>query len=492
VPSFRATWATALFVVATGLAQAAPEISAEAAQRDLHILKNALLALHPGLYRYATAAQIDSAFATAEQAVANGSDRGQMYLLASRLAATVRCGHTWTNRYNQADAVKRAVFEANDKLPFTLRWVQGRALITGSMAPDVAAGAELLAIDGKAVAEIAHTLLPYIRADGNSADSDGKRWSQLDSGANGGAMDSLFPLRFPATGKRYTLRLRNAADVANAANATAREVTVATVSVAERERQLPSEDTAWQFRIDGDTAVLTLPTFAFWRGDFKPADYLARSFETLRNTPAVRFLIIDQRRNEGGDDNIGRQLLSYLLRQPFTQAGSRVESAYERVPYELARYLDTWNFGFFDRTGQVSKSAGRNWLLSDAPARRIEPVATPFAGRTIVLVGPQNSSAGFLLARDVKASGAATLMGQATGGNQRGLNGGQLAWLTLPASGVAVDIPLIAGFSPGDPPDAGITPDVVVQPNFEHTQTGIDSEMQAAKSQITRWRQQNK
>jgi Peptidase family S41 len=482
-------WATALFVVATtiGLAHAAPEISGQAAQGDLRILKKAFVALHPGLYRYATPASIDAEFAAAEQAVAQGSDRGQMYLLASRLAAAVRCGHTWTNRYNQADAVVKAVFGRSDKLPVTVRWLQGRALITGSIVGGVHAGDELLAVDGRPVAAIATALLPYLRADGNGPGSDGKRLSQLDSDANGGAMDRLFPLLFAPQNGRYALTLRQGPA------ALPREVSVAAVTVEDRLRALPPAAEDWQFIITGDTALLTLPTFSFWRSDFKPDAFLARVFETLRQTPSVRFLIIDQRRNEGGDDAIGRGLLSHLLRQPFTQPGYQVESAYERAPYELARYLDTWDFGFFDRTGQVRKGAARNWLLPDVEGKRITPVDQPFAGRTIVLVGPQNSSAGFLLARDAQASAAATLLGQTTGGNQRGLNGGQLAWINLPASGVGVDIPLIASFTrlkSGEPPDAGITPDVVVAPRFEDAQAGVDTEMQAAQTLIARWRGQ--
>ena len=49
----------------------------------------------------------------------------------------------------------------------------------------------------------------------------------------------------------------------------------------------------------------------------------------------------------------------------------------------------------------MTKTAVRNWRLADAAPRRIQPVAAPsvpYAGRTIVLIGPQNSSAGFLLA----------------------------------------------------------------------------------------------
>jgi hypothetical protein len=474
---------------------AAPEISAKDALRDLGILKRALTELHPGLYRYANAAQIDAEFATAEQAVATGSDRGQMFLLASRIAASVRCGHTWASPYNQAEAVKRAVFDRADKLPFTLRWVAGRALVTGSMNQSVKLGDELLAIDGRTVAEISAALLPYLRADGNHTGADAKRLAQLNSDANGGAMDRLFPLLFKPQDGRYKLTLRSAP--AHSGQAPMRDVTVPAVALPERTRVLPNEKTDWQFRIDGDTATLTLPTFAFWRGDFKPDAYLAQTFETLRNTPAVRFLLIDIRRNEGGDDGIGRKLLSQLLRAPFTQKGHRAESAYERAPYDLARYLDTWDFSFFDRTGKVSKDStnagqSRNWQLPAAPARTIEAAATPFAGRSLLLVGPQNSSAGFLLARDVKASGAATLLGQTTGGNLRGLNGGQLAWINLPASGVGIDIPLLAAVNERDVPDAGVLPDVLVAPRFEDTQRGIDTEMVAALDLIRQWRAQTR
>jgi hypothetical protein len=469
-------------IASVAWAQAAPEISADDARRDLRILKRAFVDLHPGLYRYATPAQIDAEFAAADAAVAQGSSRAQMYVLASRLAASVRCGHTWTNHYNQATAVVKTVFERSDKLPVTLRWAAGRALVTGTLAADVPVGSELLAIDGRPVADIAQALMPYIRADGVSAASDGTRAAQLDSGGNGGVMDRLFPLLFAPNNGRYVLRLRDAKEAAP------RDVSVAAVGLPERQSALPDPSEAWSFSIDGDTATLTLPTFSFWRSDFKPIDYLTRRFDTLRQSPQVRFLIIDQRRNVGGDDGIGRTLLSHLLKAPHTQAASRVESAYERAPYALARYLDTWDFSFFDRTGQVTKGAGRNWLVADVAGRRIDPVPTPFAGRTVVLVGPQNSSAGFLLARDLKASGAATLVGQATGGNQRGLNGGQLAWINLPASGVGVDIPLLAGMTVGEVPDGGVTPDVVVSPRFDQMQAGVDAEMEQAKKLIAGWR----
>lgn len=473
--------ALTLGLCAAAMAQnAAPEIKPDDARRDLRILKRAFTELHPGLSRYTTPAALDAEFAAADAAVAQGASRGQMYLLASRIAASVHCGHTWANRYNQRQDVQDAVFNRADKLPITLRWVQGRALVTGSMVAGAAAGAELLSIDDRPVAEISAALLPYLRADGLHEGALAKRWSQLDSGSNGGAMDRLLPLLFPPLGGQYRLGIRDRD------GAPARSVSVAAVALAERDRQLPPPSNDWQLRIEGDTAVLTLPTFAFWRSAFDPLAYLDRAFEQLRGVP---YLVIDQRRNEGGDDAIGQRLVAHLLRQPFTLPSFRIESAYERAPYNLVRYLDTWDYGFFDRTGQVTRDAGsRNWRLPDRPGKRIEPVPAPYAGRVLLLVGPQNSSAGFLLARDLKASGGAVLVGQPTGGNLRGLNGGQLAWVTLPASGVGVDIPLIGAFETSHPPDAGVLPDHLVAPRWADAQAGVDTEMAAAQALVAEWR----
>jgi hypothetical protein len=463
------------------VAQAQPEISADDAQRDLRILKRALTELHPGLYRYATPEQLEAEFSAAQAAVAQGASRAQVYLLASRIAAAVRCGHTWTNPSNQSPAVNAML--ARQTLPLVLRFVEGRMLVAASAAPAVPVGSELLAIEGQTPEQIRAALMPYLRADGSS---DGKRLAQLDDDANGGAMQRLFPLLFPPQVAGWRLRL--APD--------GREVRVPVLDAAAREAALKAAGwaeppAAWALDVQGELAVMSLPTFAFWGGQFDGKAWLDRAFAELAHRRVSR-LVIDLRRNEGGDDGLGLALLGHLIRQPFTQPGGRRESAYERVPYVLARYLDTWDFSFFDRTGRVTRTEGRNWRLPDSPSRTVAPAAPAFTGRVVAVVGPQNSSAGYLIARDLKASGAAVLVGEPTGGNLRGLNGGELAWLTLPASGVAVDIPLVAHFSagnppdnpPANPPDAGVQPDVLVRPTWADAVAGRDGVMQVARSRL--------
>jgi C-terminal processing protease CtpA/Prc len=261
------------------------------------------------------------------------------------------------------------------------------------------------------------------------------------------------------------------------------------VTLKERAASLAAQGTtplsdAWALRIDGKRAVMTLPTFSVYRSGFDWQKFFADSFGELKRRQVAN-LIIDIRANEGGDGAIALGLLAYLVKQPLTYVSDQSVTMYERVPYKLARHLDTWDDGFFDRTGMVDKiadgpQAGRYRFRPNArKAHPVIPQADRFEGKAWLLVGPENSSATFALAKLVKQTGAATLVGQATGGNERGLNAGQLAWVTLPASGVAVDVPLLASSYVADTPDAGITPDIIVQQRFDARAAGRDQDMEA-------------
>lgn len=469
-----------LTLAAPGLAAEPPAISSADAQRDLRILKRALFELHAGFDRYQTPEAFEAEFAAANAEVAQGADRATMYRLASRLSAQLRCGHTWTNPLNQSAAVQKDVFAARDKLPLQLRLVAGRFLVTGSTAVSIPAGTELLAIDGHATAEIVQALMPYLRADGSS---DGKRLAQIDSGPNGGAMDRLFPILFPPREGRYALRVRDA-------KGRERSLHVAATTSAARDealarRGIAPPDERWSFKLVDGIAVFRTPTFAFWHGNFDWRAAIAEAYAEI-DAGRARGLVLDLRDNEGGDDDIGSALMSHLITEPYTKPDSVPTSRYERVPYVLARYLDSWEFSFFDRTGQVTRLADHRYRVDGRiePPEVIQPALPRVRVPTVALTGPQMSSAGFILARDLKASGAATLIGRATGGNRRGLNGGEIAWITLPASGVAVDIALISWRPTVEQPDAGIEPDLAVAEDFEAARAGRDPDMEAARTWI--------
>jgi C-terminal processing protease CtpA/Prc len=476
---------------------AAPPVAAQLipaqATQDVRILKRALTELHPALTKYRTQTEIDAAFAQFESRGNAARTPTEMYLAATELAAAIRCGHTWTNVFNQQGAVKAALRETANKLPFTMKLVEGRWLVLASTDAAIAKGDEVLAVNGVRATEMVSMMMPYLRADGSS---DGKRLVQLNHDrADFSQMDILWPLlRGPQDGFYTVTRLRDGGDGKVA------EVRVAATTLAARTEALAKQgvkpiDTSWKFRIEGNVATLTLPTFSFWNSKFDWKAFLENTFAEL-NAKSVPTLVIDIRANEGGDGAIGAALLSYLIAEPLKIRSVQAVTSYERVPYILAKHLDTWDYGFFDRTGKVEKltmgtAAGKYIVTARANAQReIAPVEASrrYKGKVYMLVGPENSSATFQLALFAKQSGVITLVGQTTGGNQRGLNGGELTWVVLPNSGVSVDIPLLATTYEADTPDASVTPDVIITRRFGVQRAGRDEEMEAVTREIARLR----
>ncbi len=82
----------------------------------------------------------------------------------------------------------------------------------------------------------------------------------------------------------------------------------------------------------------------------------------------------------------------------------------------------------------------------------------------------------------------ATLVGQETGGNQKGITAGALFFMRLPNSKIEVDVPLIGMdyTEAAKRPDAGIRPDVPVRPTVSAVLTGQDQELDAVRALLTR------
>jgi hypothetical protein len=454
-------------------------ITAEQAAQDVRILRRALLDLHPGRTKYQTEDAWKANLAQFETRGNAARTKMEMYLAATAFTASLKCGHTWTNNFNQKGEVKKALLEADNKLPFTMTLVESRWLVLASADAAIRKGDEVISINGLDAAAIQKLVWPYLRADGAS---DEKRLRQLSHDrTDASQMDVTFPLLSPpAAGEYAVIVKRDGKDQATRVKAT---------SLDARRRAIVSQgiapkNEAWSLTINDGRAVMRLPTFAFFNGKFDWKPWLSNAFAEIA-AKNVRELVVDIRDLEGGDDRIGVELMSFLLREPFRYTSDQAVTAYERVPYELARYLETWDYSFFDRTGQVERiGAGpQQGLFVVKPRvrgeRTITPAAGAFKGRTYLLVSGENSSAGFQLAWLAQQARAAILIGQPTGGNLRGLNGGQLTWVTLPNSSVSVDIPLLAHIYAADTPDKSVVPDIVVPRTFEGLREGRDEEMAA-------------
>lgn len=213
-----------------------------------------------------------------------------------------------------------------------------------------------------------------------------------------------------------------------------------------------------------------------WRG------FLAQTFQSLhaRNTPA---LIIDLRRNEGGLD-VGDEILAYLTGRDLQMPGYVRKVRYRSTPPALRPYLETWDRSF-NNLGDAATPTGDGFypLLregDDASGDVITPKSPRYLSRVYVLVGAINSSATYEFARAIRQTRRATLVGQTTGGNRRGINGGAFFFVRLPNSKIELDLPLVGQFPLKQQPDAGLKPDIFVRVTSADIAARRDSELDAA------------
>lgn len=474
--------------IGTTRAQASgtPLLDAKALLADVDILRQAYTTLHPGLYRYNTPAQIDQAFERLASRLRTVTTLKDAYLAFSLFAAEVRCGHTYTNFYNQKKTLQQSLF-TGPRVPFYFRWISGKMIVTRSFSKDsrIKSGTEIVSINGVPSSKILARLKTIARADGSN---DAKREAYLEVQGHDRyeAFDVFLPLFFDTPREKMQLLVK---PYGASRSLTLTEVPLTyeqRLAAMKGEEENQNRD-VFQFRfLDEGTALLVMPSWALYNSKWDWKSFLDRSFENLI-AKGARDLIIDIRSNEGGQD-IGDVVISHLSKEPVPRESLVRRVRYRSVPAELRPYLDTWDKSFFDWGSAAGAREGDFFRLrrdaDDDPGGPIQPALPYFPGRVWVLTSATNSSATFEFAQTIRRNKLGRLVGQTTGGNQRGINGGCFFFLRLPNSGIELDLPLIGQFPLEARPDAGLKPDIQVVPSVEDIAHSIDSELAAVQKEI--------
>ena len=452
----------------------------DAMQSDLALLGAAYAAVHPGLRRYLPR----GGFAERIQAAQRWADRerapGEFFLALARLTAAVRCGHSYPNPSNHSRAARAVLLAGLNRVPFTFRWIDQRMIVTGTRAQTASLpiGSEILALDDVPARRLLTALLPLARADGSN---DAKRVAQMgvDARERYAAFDIYRPLLFPSpTDGVVRARLR-------APRGAERVVDLPTLGADEvGAKRGPEDRPGWTFdmRADG-VGLLTMPDWVTYRSDWNWRGYIDETVDQLIAARA-RGLIVDLRGNEGGTD-CGWHLLSRLITQPVPLPGFDRKVRYRTLPASLRAPLDTWDPRFRD-WGELATGPGGHGFYDlrwgDDELAEVRPHGRRFKDKVAVLVDATCSSATFQFANAVKAARLAPLVGETTGGNRRGINGGAYFFVRLPGSGMEVDLPVIGSFSRTPQPDAGVVPDRPVAVTAADLAAGIDRPLAAALS----------
>lgn len=440
-----------------------PKLSVDTVRKDMELLADALRTLHPGLYRYMNVQQFDALLSQAKAAVDQPVSHRDAYMHVTRLVAAVRCGHTHTNPWNQGKLIKALVYEQEDRLPLTVRWLNERLWVQHALTSSgLQRGDEILAINQLDTTSLLERLLTMVSADGrNLAD----RMSRLQQNVTAKPQwfDILLPAVVPPEDGRYRITIRRP-------NGEQKTLELRGVSAEQRYMQLLQQgveahkdfDESWAYRILPDgTGYLRLGTFSTYKMKMDWRAFIDNAFEQFNRHS--RGLIVDIRGNGGGMPEVSHYLTRWISEQPVTFNPYVQKVVYQKVPQRLRPYLGTWDKRVFDLTGQVSPAEGRFFKRNQREdAVVLQPKAKAYKGEVVLLVDGANSSATFTLAREWQRHSLATLVGEPTGGSLQGINGGVMFFMTLPGSGVEVDIPLIGYFPPSPQKDLGIMPDVRV------------------------------
>ncbi|MBI3235140.1 MAG: hypothetical protein HYZ42_14085, partial [Bacteroidetes bacterium] len=86
-------------------------------KEEISVLKEALITLHPGLYKYNTKQQIETLFADLFNKTKKPLNEKDFYLLLAKFTEKIGCGHTYLNPLNLEENIP-ALYMPKKVLPF--------------------------------------------------------------------------------------------------------------------------------------------------------------------------------------------------------------------------------------------------------------------------------------------------------------------------------------------------------------------------------------
>lgn len=227
------------------------------------------------------------------------------------------------------------------------------------------------------------------------------------------------------------------------------------------------------------TAVLRIDRFYPGEGDPDYYKFIDSAFLAMRDKGVAK-LIIDLRNNEGGVEEYGGYLYSYLSRGPFNYY-KKIKVA-RNTESSVKKYA-----GFppgYEQALPMIKEVDGEFLwpmqeyLAEKPAK-----PNAFGGKVFVLTNGFSFSVTAEFAAVAKTYNRVTFIGEETGGAYEGDNSGVFAIVNLPNSGLSVSIPLMSFYmntTAGYSRSAGIVPDIKVIATIDDMIAGRDVVMERA------------
>jgi hypothetical protein len=462
-----------IFVIAlagllSGQPRSAAKIEPGLLQEDFRIFRNALEEGHSGIYRYTPKPEMDRAFDTAVKQIARSMSALEFYRLLAPVVARIKCGHTGVV---PPSGVQEAIAKTIPLFPFDVEVSDGKVYTLREYMPDEQrlTGFEVRAINGVPIEQILRTMIAATPGDGDSETV--RPWRIGHGGAFPRLLYSLVGIESP-----FVIEFREPA------NGLERKVRLSGVRGDFRETigpvryprdQKPDRAADVRFLDSGRIATLTIRQF----GGSAGGRFFNDAFEQIRGQGS-RALIIDVRDNSGGADELGKQLLSFLVDQQFQYYDDLVLNARE---FSFSRYVE--GGGGVIPESMLERRAGGKFHNIHHPNWGLQQPSQPhFAGQVLALMNGGSFSTTCEFLSHLHSRKRATFIGEEAAGGYYGNTSGRMPTVVLPNSKVAVRVPLQTYYLAveGGDPRRSILPDVEVKPGIQDLLAGGDPIMAKA------------
>lgn len=427
--------------------------SVEQLKEDLLYTKASLEIHHPGLYTHIDKVSFDKLCDSLLQEIQQPMTEFEFFPFVQLLLAKVSEKHTsvWLSKSGSS-----YMYNEVKKLPFKLKYINGSLYIhqNGSSDSSLVKGTEIISINDRTSDDILAEMLPQLISDGLNETSK----YRMD-------IESSFS-------KYYYLLIDQKEEfklvVKKPKQGQKTEVVVSGVTgkvfnkiVAALYPQPKEEPFQLEVMENEQTAVFTNNGFLEENSDGKDdIKFNKYAFKQLKNNPKITNLIIDVRKNPGGDPRGTTDLISYLTNEDI-QLYKKIEMNEKIV--------------FFKEDGQ-GKYYAPKYIRSWRPDFKKDC----FAGNIYILTsGNTHSVAGFFAAL-MSYHTNAVMVGEETGGGFYVATGGKNKFIDLENTQLRMVIPTIRFFTnvSGQPEGRGTLPDHEVTQTYEDFMTDTDTEIE--------------
>jgi len=454
---------------------ATTKFTPEQLREDFQIARRALEEGHSGIYRYTPKPQLDHTFDAAVSALDHPMDIYEFVRVLAPAIAAIKCGHTGLSL---PEALRKEINTQARLLPLNVKVINKRAYVFRdlSSADHRLAGLEIRAVNNQSAAKIIATMLAAASGDGDVETSRQVRISGLRFGV---LLYTLIGAQSP-----YDLVVYNA-KTRREEKAHLDGVDIPKLQKTAKAAYPQDEDSArageFHYIDDGRIAVMKINGFGGYVDAEKKKNlktFYQESFEEMQ-AKGTRALLIDLRDNGGGQDELGKLLLSYLINEPFKYYDDLLIN---NDHFDFMKYAGRADFKLNDK--QAERGADGKFHATSHPNWGINQPSKPtFTGKVYILINGGSFSTTSEFLSQAHFHKRAAFIGEESGGGYYGNSSGMMPAVVLPNTKITVRVPLVTYYMAVSGYKAaahGVVPDYPVNHTIDDFIAGRDKDMEFA------------